>query len=130
MKIEKGNKVKFSKEIKFINYEEESYTHELKVIDKDGKIEKHKKLNYLQYLNKLKNNRWKPKKAIHYYYNGLRDDKIPKKLLSSLKKSNLFSEEDKEYGLKKLNNFLDEYNNENNPENLEEKNKSRIGKIN
>lgn len=70
----------------------------------------------------------KPKKAIHYYYNGLRDDKIPKKLLSSFKKSNYFSEQDKEIGLKKLNEFLDECNNENTEEAKEAKNKSRIGK--
>lgn len=127
-KSEKTHKVKFSKKVVFIDYEEESFPEEIRVIDKDGKPEKHKKFNYLQYLNKLKNNRWKPKKAIHYYYNGVRDDKIPKKLLSSFKKTNYFSEQDKEIGLKKLNEFLEECN-ENSIDDVEAKNKSRIGKL-
>ena len=99
-----------------------------KVFDKKGKPEKHKKFNFLQYLIKLKNNRHKSKKSIHYYYDGLRDDKIPKKLLSSFNKKNSFSELDKEIGLKKLNELLDECNSENPAEILDAENKTKICK--
>jgi len=79
---------------------------------------------------KLKNDRYKLKKSILYYYDGIRDDKIPKKLIPSFTKKNYFTEKDKEIGLKKLNDFLSECNMDNCPKNLEEKNRSRssIGK--
>lgn len=59
-----------------------------------------------------------------YYYDGIRDDKIPKKLIPSFNKKNNFTQDDKDIGLKKLNDFLSECNMEDTP-----KNRSRIGKL-
>merc|ERR1712032_592644 len=92
--------------------------------------EKRKKLNYIQYLNKLRSDRFNIKKSILYYYDGIRDDKIPKRLIPSFNRTNYFSEKDKEVGLKKLNEFLTEYNMENSSKTLEENTRSRIEKRN
>jgi len=50
--------------------------------------------------------------------------------LSNLKRSNSFSEQDKELGLKKLNELLSECNKENQLLDVKEQQKKRIGKIN
>jgi len=128
------HKVKFSKKVMYIDYDEKAIPEDIKIIDKNGKQEKHKRFNYIQYLNKLKNDRYKLKKSILYYYDGLREDKIPKKLIPYFNKNYNYKEKDKEIGLKKLNDFLSECNIgidiKTRNKNFEEKNKSRIGKIN
>jgi hypothetical protein len=129
MQINKGTqKVKFSKKVIYINYEENAIPEDIKIIDRFGKPERHIKFNYIKYLNKLKNDRYKLKKSILYYYNGIRDDKIPKKFISSFNKKNSSKKKHKEIGLKKLNDLLSECNINNSSKNLEEKNRSRIGK--
>lgn len=126
---DKQSKVKFSEKLVFIEYEDESFAENIKVYNQAGKPDKHIKFNLLKYLIRIKNNKYKSKKILHYYYNGIRDDKLPKKLLSSLKRTNSFSEQDKELGLKKLNEFLNECNKENQLSDVKEQQKKRIGKI-
>lgn len=123
-------KVRFSKKVISINYNENAIPEDIKITDKYGKPEKHRKINFIQYLNKLRSDRFKLKKSILYYYDGIRDDKIPKKLIPSFNKKNNFTEKDKEIGLKKLNDFLSEFASENSPHELEGKLRSRIGKEN
>ncbi len=126
-KKEKCNRVRFSEKLVFIEYDEDSIAEDIKVYNQLGKPEKHQKFNLLKYLIRIKNNKYKAKKILHYYYKGIRDDRIPEKLWSSLKRSNSFSEQDKELGLKKLNEFLDECNKENQLSEVQEQNKKRIG---
>lgn len=123
----KINKVNFSDKLVFIQYDDDSYAQDIRVFNQQGKTEKHQKFNLLKYLIRIKNNKYKTKKILHYYYNGLRDDRLPKKLLASLKRSNSFNEQDKILGLKKLNEFLEECNKENQLSELEQQKKRRIG---
>ena len=81
----------------------------------------------LNYFIKLKNNKYKCRKVIHYYYNGIRDDQIPKKLINSLKRTNSFNEYDKEIGLKKLNEFLNECSKENELNEIKQTQMKKIG---
>jgi len=123
------NKVKFSKNLVFIRYNDESVAEDIKIMDKNGNPKKHKKFNLLKYLIRLKNNKYKAKKILRNYYNGIREDRLPKKILSSLKKTNTFNEEDKEIGLQKLNEFLHECNKENQILELQEMRRKVIGKL-
>jgi len=126
---ENQTKVRFSNKIFYIQYHEESTAEEIKICNQNGKVEKHKKLNLIQYLIKIKNKKFKPKKILHHYYNGIRDDRLPKKIVGYLKKSNSFNELDKEIGLQKINKILDRSTLENEQSELQEKNRKRIGKI-
>ena len=122
----KNIRVEFSKKIICIEYDDDSYAEDIKVFDKSGTTEKFKKFNFLKYLIKLKNNKYKSKNILHKYYDGIRDDKLPTNLQSTAKRSNSFSEQDKEIGLKKLNEFLEECDKDND---LKEKklSKKKIG---
>lgn len=124
---QKQSKVKFSEKLVFIEYEDESLAENIKVYNQAGKPEKHNKFNLLKYLIRIKNNKFKSKKILRYYYNGIRDDKLPKKFLSNLKRTNSFSEYDKELCLKKLNEFLSECKKENQLSDVKEQQKKRIG---
>jgi len=123
----KENKIQFSDKLVFIEYDEEANPEEIKVCNQLGKPEKHNKFNLLKYLINIKTKKYKTKKIIHYYYNGIRDDRLPKKLLSSIKRSKSFSEQDKVIGLQKLNEFLDECKKENQISEVQEQKKRKIG---
>jgi len=124
------DKVKFSKKFVFLEYDDETVVEDIKVMDQMGNPEKHSKFNLLKYLIRLKNNKHKCKKILRNYYNGIREDRLPKKIISSLKKTNTFNEEDKVIGLQKLNEFLHECNKENLlSESVEKKKKKMIGKF-
>lgn len=123
------NRVKFSKKLVFIEYNDESVVEDIKVTDHKGNPGKHTKFNLLKYLIRLRNNKHKAKKNLRNYYNGIREDRLPKKLLSSLKKNNNFNEEDKEIGLQKLNEFLHECNKEYQLSDLQDKKKKMISKL-
>lgn len=125
------DKVRFSKKLIFIKYNDESTVQDINIFDRLGNVEKHKKFNLLKYLIRLKNNKHKMKKILRNYYNGIREDRLPKKILSSLRKTNTFNEDDKVIGLQKLNEFLFECNKENQHSESEKKKKQNlIGNLN